>query len=1026
MSVIEKVRARRQKLADVLDSEEYSGIRLIVEELYPDQAHFLFELLQNAQDTRATEARFDLQRDQLVFEHNGRPFSERDIEGITNIGKGTKATDDDSIGRFGVGFKAVFAYSETPKIYSPTFSFIIESLVLPREIEARPNLNERTVFEFPFNNPKKAAATAFAEIAEALVGLSETSLLFLSSLESISWSIEGKGTGEILRFLHAANHIEILHQASREPARSHHFLRFDEPVHGLPSQSVAVAFPLRFLADVSDFNKAQPLNRQMRIIPAEIGQVSVFFPAEKESSGLRFHLHAPFVPELSRASVKETPANKPLFEQLAHLSARSLYEIRDFGLLNAETLGVFPNLQDSLPKRYTCIRDAIIREFNEEPLTPTYDRSHAPARTLFQSKASVKEVFSDQDLNILAGDETSTSKWAASAPQKNSNSDRMIASLAIRDWDIDDLVATLNEIEASYPWQSPNLVVKGWLEAKPIEWLQRFYSLLHRELSEDGGAYALMDCPIVKLQDGSFGKGKGSYFPSDIGDDDGFRRVDPGIYQSGKSKPHQIAARKLLEEVGVREVDEKELVRAILSERYSKNSLDPRNGDLHRFMKLVEAEPSSAAIFRDHFIFEIADGHWAKPGSVFLDAPFVSTGLKSYYGTDCKGEPYPLAERYAAERISHSRFAKFATAVGAKTQLDIKQTNCYSNPQWNYLRAVGGERSTSPANQDYRLEGFEEAISSPDIQLSKLIWDTLNTKTVAGRYLWAVYRKNVSSGSRKAPSQLIHQLKSSAWVPQQDGSFVKPAEARADQLPAGFAYDVGKDWLKSVEFGSEVEKRSEAARKRKAVAVELGFESDEALAAAQWFVSLDSEERQKIKDQFENQANFDLPESESGNPERRATKVREQAETDVAKTTEIRNRSVQVGLNEVKVEAEQYLRRQYTNSDGDTICQVCKSPLPFKLEDGRYYLEKVELVRSLSKRHPQNYIAMCPNHAAMYQHAHGSSNMIAELIQQSEDSYVEVILAGNDETLYFTKTHLDDVRALLDAHCQSDANAEQD
>ena len=58
----------------------------------------------------------------------------------------------------------------------------------------------------------------------------------------------------------------------------------------------------------------------MKIAPAEIGQVAVFFPAEKENSGLRFHLHAPFVPELSRASVKETPANLPLFKQLLFLS----------------------------------------------------------------------------------------------------------------------------------------------------------------------------------------------------------------------------------------------------------------------------------------------------------------------------------------------------------------------------------------------------------------------------------------------------------------------------------------------------------------------------------------------------------------------------------------------------------------------------------------------------------------------------------------------------------------------------------
>src|SRR5262245_48694200 len=108
MSFLDEVRARRQKLAAVLMDEDYSGIREIGEELYPDRAHFLFELLQNAEDTGATEATFDLQADGVTFEHNGLPFTEANVWAITNIGKGTKKQEDDQIGRFGVGFKAVF------------------------------------------------------------------------------------------------------------------------------------------------------------------------------------------------------------------------------------------------------------------------------------------------------------------------------------------------------------------------------------------------------------------------------------------------------------------------------------------------------------------------------------------------------------------------------------------------------------------------------------------------------------------------------------------------------------------------------------------------------------------------------------------------------------------------------------------------------------------------------------------------------------------------------------------------------
>jgi hypothetical protein len=151
MSVIDEVRSEREDLARVL--EKHKGIRKIVEDLYPDSAHFIYELLQNAEDAGATSAKFTLQETNLVFEHNGRPFERGDIEGITDIGEGTKATADDKIGRFGVGFKAVFAYSETPHIWSPTFSFKISGLVLPVELDRKPGIGKKTRFEFPFNNP---------------------------------------------------------------------------------------------------------------------------------------------------------------------------------------------------------------------------------------------------------------------------------------------------------------------------------------------------------------------------------------------------------------------------------------------------------------------------------------------------------------------------------------------------------------------------------------------------------------------------------------------------------------------------------------------------------------------------------------------------------------------------------------------------------------------------------------------------------------------------------------------------------
>ena len=67
MGIIDKVRSDREGLA--IQLEKHPGLAARFEDTYPDQAHFIFELLQNAEDAGATEVRFDLRDDLLSFEH---------------------------------------------------------------------------------------------------------------------------------------------------------------------------------------------------------------------------------------------------------------------------------------------------------------------------------------------------------------------------------------------------------------------------------------------------------------------------------------------------------------------------------------------------------------------------------------------------------------------------------------------------------------------------------------------------------------------------------------------------------------------------------------------------------------------------------------------------------------------------------------------------------------------------------------------------------------------------------------------
>lgn len=1023
-SVIEEVRRDREDLARVL--KKHTGIRKIVEDLYPDSAHFIYELLQNAEDTGATEANFILSEDRLIFEHNGRPFEKKDIYGITDIGEGTKVQDDDKIGRFGVGFKAVFAYSETPHIWSPTFSFRIEDLVLPTAIEARSDLGPTTRFEFPFNNPKKPKEKARSDVEDGLHKLAETTLLFLSHLQAVGWKTGNGESGQILRIHHSDNHVEVLRESSSEPTSSLHFLKFDRPVAGLERQRVAVAFALDLLPNVQRFDEKLTLVKQFRIIEAR-GTVAVYFPAEKETSGLRFHMHAPFVPELSRASIKDTPANTPLFEQLAGLAASALHSIRDHGLLTAEFLAVLPNLNEQIPARYEAIRKSIIKAMNTEPLTPTHDKSHAPAESLLQAKASLKDLLAKEDIEYLVDYEQEPPSWSVGATQKNTNIDRFLASLAIADWGMEEFVELLTEktseergYYSSYHPTEPDQEFMAWLASKPAEWHQQFYALLFTELAPEGDLYRLKECRIVRRSDGSYSAGAKSFFPSDgVEHDEVLPRVDAAVYSSGKSKVQQGNARKFLEEVGVRIVGEAEQVEVILDQRYTEEAeiRDEKTylRDLKRFIALVEKEPQRASLFKDYYILESND-EWRQPSGIYLDKPYLDTGLSAYY--DAMGEDAqltPLASRYQDCGIAAKRLVKFTEAVGARTRLVVQGKTVNGHPFESQLKAdwykASVRRTNSEINQDWYIKNLARLLERPTNALAKLIWDTIQSS--GPEVLTARYRPNQQYSTRTAPSSLILLLQAGSWVPQRNGSFVRPAEASRDLLPEGFAFDLGWPWLKAIHFGEEVTRKSEENRRRQAVATELGFADAAALERARRFAALPPEDQERFLADQDRRASVGLPDHEPSNPVRRAQGVAAQAVDAPDRITEERTRSVSIRREAVKQEAAQYLRQQYT-SDGEMVCQICKGPMPFKLDDGTDYFEKVEFLPELRKHHYQNYLALCPNHAAMFKETNGSAEFMRDMFVDLSGNELEVVLAQENGTIYFTQIHIADLKKVIE------------
>ena len=859
---------------------------------------------------------------------------------------------------------------------------------------------------------------------DGLEEISDKTLLFLSHIEEIQWRIDDGREGRLLRIPHSDHHIEILREIDGRPTESSHFLRFVELVEGLELQYAAIAFELEPLVGNGPSDRRPSFAKQFRIAPADRGCVAVYFTAAKETSNLRFHLHAPFVPELSRSSIKDTPANEPLFRQVAGLAAQSLSTIRDLGLLDRDFLAVLPNSQDEVPAQYTPIREAIVDVMNQGPLTPMHGGGHAPASRLLQAEAGLKALLDRDDIRFLVDGDEDPRNWAVAATQRNSRVDRFLRDLEIEQWGVEQFLKTLKERFSNRRrlcyrtftwWQGPDRAFLDWMRSKPAEWHRALYALFHRELEDELDRFG--DICIVRRSDGEYGTGSECYFPTpETREDPIHPRVAEDTFEGGGSKAERQGARAFLEGIGVREVGELQQIEAILKRRYADPDCPPswniHEIDLTRFIALAEKDRSANSLFKNYSIFHRADGLWSRPSGLYLDTPYHETGLQAYYG------PFGSESSRAALSDSYRTFdmlaqlVSFARLCGVANSLEIAMVSCAGNPEKAHLHdAPGSIRTGTGIDRDFAIPGLEALFERPTLVLSRLVWNALCDRSPDRNILKATYQYNQSNYPHYADSRLVHQLRDAAWIPQRAGELVRPAEALRDRLPDGFPFDPGWPWLAAIRFGAETEKRAEQVRRTHEIAAELGFCDEAALADGRRFSELAPDTRQRIL--AEHEGPVDLPMREPRNRDRRAESVREEARTAPRRTTEMRQRSVSVNRDAVKREqTDPYLRDLYTNADDITICQVCKDRLPFRLADGSYYFESVEFLPDLQRHHYQNYLALCPNHAAMFMHANASKDEMKDRFLVLDGSELELTLADQPVTVYFTESHVADLKVL--------------
>lgn len=514
-ALFEEVRQRRLKAAETFGSELFKGLFNATSDIYPDPAHFVYELLQNADDVEADSVEFILDKDVLYFKHNGlikfniTSDSKKPLGHINSITAylSTKADSaGNKIGKFGLGFKSVFVYSDAPEIYDDKFWFKIEKQIVPTLLEKDHPMRKEgeTLFVFRLKNAK----SAFDEIHQKLSHLEE-SMLFLNHVKSIIYI--NKLTKKNFKYVEKhennktvddINYCFVTLESQEKNKRLILFKRkknlFGESVK---SVNVAIAFYLS--------NNGNILSKDER-------GISCFFPTS-DSFGLPFRCHAPFLLTSNRQNIKNDPFNKKLVEILADTAAEAVRLLtaekndKKQPLINDNILDFFPTyFHGSSLYYYSYDKITSARPFYNKftallksgKVFLTWGNLYADASHVYiASNEDIRRLISNEQLSALTNKQD-CGFLRLSARRDEDEHDYLEKEIGLKIFDADMLSTYLKS---------------DFMASQELDWVFKFYQFLKTSARiswnpVEGKAgyihanakYPMRYAPIIKTDDGTW------------------------------------------------------------------------------------------------------------------------------------------------------------------------------------------------------------------------------------------------------------------------------------------------------------------------------------------------------------------------------------------------------------------------------------------------------------------------------------------------------------------------------------------
>jgi hypothetical protein len=768
-------------------------------QLYSERTHFIFELIQNAEDAGATELAFELFGDRLEVRHDGRPFTEADVRGVCGVGQSGKSGDLTQIGKFGIGFKSVYAYTRSPRIYSAGEHFRIENYVRPFPVPPLDEAVTGTLFVFPFDHDAVSPAVSSREISAALNALAPGIVLFLTNIERLR--VRGTGVADAVIERTAvigsgsgpgARRRVLL---SKGAARRDEWLVWERQVDGLGDRPARIEIAFRVEAG--------------QIVASAWSPLTVFFPTEKETF-LGFLIQGPYRTTPARDNIPEhDPSNAALVRATAALLTDVLRELRDDGLLTVQVLTTLPlEVARFQPgSMFRPLFDAVRAALGAEPLIPVagggdgagggYGAGGGDGAGGGYGAAGGLKLAAEADLRDLLAADQLGALYGAGHPVR-------FAAAGLTEHLTPVLWRYLRDeigIEEVTPEGVVPRLTRDFLQAQSDEWMTRLYAFLfgHAALWRAGGFTGeppgpVRAQPVIRLEDGSL------VAPFDGQD-------HPAVYLPGpaasslptvrRAIADSPAARPFLDALDLAQPDVIAEVLQVILPRY--RGLDITGLDLAQHEAdlecVVRALDEAAAGPRSEVLERLGEtdfliGENAATGKQRLMRPprlyQRSQDLETYF--DGNPEAWFAGDRYGPWLVQ-------LRGMGVRSDVEVRAR--IPDPLGYVQITVDfgrNERGLDGFDPDAQIDGLEFALGHPSHGRSEYVWNVLlvpNRRLVAGVVERSVLQSYSDSSLDHVSSAIAAAASGQAWLPGRDETFRRPADLSLDDLPPTYTRDEG-------------------------------------------------------------------------------------------------------------------------------------------------------------------------------------------------------------------------------------------